>query len=99
MPGSFLFVKMHNFIQTIFMSTENIKQKIHQLIDELDDETALKMLYEGAVEYKTASTGTDDDLTEEQWAQIDKGLKQIENGETYTPDDVLQHLKEWRNTK
>lgn len=81
------------------MSTYNIKQKIHQLIDELDDEAALQMLYEDAVEYKTASTVTDDDLTEEQWAEIDKGLKQIENGETYTSDEVLQHLKEWRNTK
>ena len=81
------------------MSTENIKQKIHQLIDELDDETALQMLYEDAVEYKSASTVVDDDLTEEQWADINKGLKQIENGETYTSDEVLQHLKEWRNTK
>jgi predicted transcriptional regulator len=89
---------MVNFIQTIFMSTDNIKQKIHQLIDELDDETALQMLYEDAVEYKTAAT-EDDDLTEEQWAEIDKGLKQIENGETYTSAEVLQHLKEWRNTK
>ena len=81
------------------MSTDNIKQKIHQLIDELDDETALQMLYEDAVEYKTAVTVVYDDLTEEQWAEIDTGLKQIENGETYTSDEVLQHLKEWRNTK
>ena len=82
-----------------FMSKDKIKQKIHLLIDEMDDETALQMLYEDAVEYKVSSTVTSDELTEEQWAEVDKGLKQIENDETSTTEEVMQHLKEWRNTK
>ena len=65
----------------------------------MDDETALQMLYEDAVEYKVSSTVTSDELTEEQWAEVDKGLKQIENDETSTTEEVMQHLKEWRNTK
>ena len=81
------------------MSKEEIKQKIHNLIDEMDDETALQMLYEDAVEYKASSSVETDELTEEQWFEIDKGLEQIENGQTYTTTEVVQHLKEWRNTK
>ena len=82
-----------------FMSKNKIKQKIHELIDEMDDEAALQMLYEDAVEYKVSSTVAIDELTEEQWAEVDKGLKQIENDETSTTEEVMQHLKEWRNTK
>ena len=82
-----------------FMSKDKIKQKIHLLIDEINDETALQMLYEDAVEYKVSSTVAIDELTEEQWAEVDKGLKQIENDETSTTEEVMQHLKEWRNTK
>lgn len=81
------------------MHKDKIKQKIHQLIDEMHDETALQMLYEDAVEYKTSSTVESGELTEEQWAEIDKGLKQIKNGETYTAEEVIQHLTEWRSTK
>ena len=82
-----------------FMGKEEIKQKIHNLIDEMDDEAALQMLYEDAVEYKASSTVTSDELTKEQWEEVDKGLKQIENNETFTNEEVMQHLKEWRNTK
>ena len=81
------------------MSKDKIKQKIHELIDELDDGTVLQMLYEDAVEYKTASHVADDGLTETLWVEIEKGLKQIENGETFTDQQVIQHVKKWRSTK
>lgn len=76
------------------MSTDNIKQKFHQLIDEIDDETALQMLYEDAVEYKTAAT-EDDDLTEEQWAAIETARTQIKNGEYHTYEEVKEHFSKW----
>ena len=37
------------------MSKEEIKQKIHKLVEDMEDEAALQMLYEEAVEYKTFS--------------------------------------------
>lgn len=61
----------------------------------MEDETALQMLYEDVVEYKTSST--EDDLTEEQWAEIDRGIKQIEKGETFTYEEVKSHFSEWLN--
>ena len=80
------------------MSKEEIKKKIHDLIDGIDDETALQMLYEDAVEYTTSSE-TDDELTDAQWASIQKGMQQIENGEYYTHEEVMEKIKAWRRTK
>ena len=37
------------------MSKKELKQKIHLLIDEIEDEQALNILYEDAVDYKSDS--------------------------------------------
>ena len=77
------------------MSKDKIKQKIHELIDELDDETALQMLYEDAVEYKTASHVADDDLTETQWEAIETARAQIKKGEYHSYEEVKEHFAKW----
>jgi predicted transcriptional regulator len=77
------------------MSTDNIKQKFHQLIDEMDDEAALQMLYEDAVEYKTSSQIEEDDLTEAQWAAIETARVQVKNGEYHTYEEVKEHFSKW----
>lgn len=38
------------------MSKEEIKQKFHQLIDNIEDEETLNMLYEDALEYKASES-------------------------------------------
>lgn len=76
------------------MSAGNIKEKFHQLIDQIDDEATLQMLYEDAVEYRTASI-RDDDLTEEQWATIEAARSQIKNGEYHTYEAVKEHFSKW----
>ena len=80
------------------MEKKKIKEKIHKLIEEIEDEAALQMLYDDAVEYTTREE-TEEELSDEQWASIQRGLKQIEDGETYTHEEVMQHLMEWRSTK
>jgi predicted transcriptional regulator len=77
------------------MSKDEIKQKIYQLIDEMEDETALQMLYEDAVEYKTASHVDDEDLTEVQWAAIETAREQIKKGEYHTYEEVKEHFSKW----
>lgn len=75
------------------MGKEEIKQKMHKLIDELEDETVLQMLYEDAVEYKTSSdVADDDDLTDEQWAAIETAREQIKKGEYHTYEEVKDHF-------
>ena len=77
------------------MSKEELKQKIHRLVDEIEDEKILNMLYEDAVEYKTSSDVVDE-LTDEQWAEIEEGLRQVENGEFMTQEEMLEKFRQWR---
>ena len=82
------------------MSKKELKQKIHLLIDEIEDEQALNILYEDAVDYKTSSAKVgDDELSEEQWTLIEKAKKEIEDGNLYSHEEVMQHLSQWRNSK
>jgi len=81
------------------MSKEELKQKLHRLIDEMDDEQALNMLYEDAVEYKSSSDVEGDELTEEQWAEVQEAMKQVANGEFTTHEEMLEKIRQWRNTK
>ena len=80
------------------MSKEELKQKLHRLIDEMEDEQALNMLYEDAVDFKT-SADVDDELTDEQWTEIQEAMKEVESGETYTLEQVMQHYQKWLDTK
>jgi hypothetical protein len=58
----------------------------------------LNMLYEDAVEYKTSSD-VEDELSDWKWSEIQIAMKQVENGETYTQKQVMQHFKKWLDTK
>ncbi len=78
------------------MQKQHIKEQFHKLIEEIEDEALLQMLYDDAVEY-TTKNDEDEDLTPEQIASIELGLKQIEEGKVYTHEEVMQHIKEWRN--
>ncbi len=77
------------------MDKEEIKQKIYKLIEDMEDETALQMLYEDAVEYKTTAHTDEDDLTEEQWAKIEKARADIKKGEFHTYGKVKEHFAKW----
>ena len=78
------------------MSKEELKQKLHRLIDELDDEQALNFLHEDALDYKKASD-VEDELSPEQWAEIAEGIRQVENGEIITREEMAEKFKQWRN--
>ena len=77
------------------MGKEEIKQKIYKLVEEMDDETALQMLYEEAVEYKTAAVVEEDELTAEQWRLIEKASEEIKKGKYHTYDEVKEHFAKW----
>ena len=82
------------------MSKEEIKQKIHQLIDEIVDEEMLNILHEDVAGYKNISTApVNDELSEEQWASVMKGVTQAEKGEPISHEQVIQKISEWQSTK
>ena len=80
------------------MSKEVIKQKLHQVIDQLEDKQALEKLYTDALEFKYAWL-EEESLTEEEWADISVGLAQLRNDEPCTHQAAVQKFMDWQRTK
>ena len=76
------------------MDKELLKKKLHEQIDALDDELALQMLHEAAVEYSKAE-GTRDDLTPEQIERLNESLQQLDNGQWKSNEEVMKLSKIW----
>jgi hypothetical protein len=83
------------FIKNI-MSIETLRAKIHTIVNEIEDETALNILMEDAAVYLTSkNTAANDTLNAEQWATMKKAQKQIQNGQYKTYDEVKQYFSQW----
>jgi hypothetical protein len=80
------------------MSKEVIKQKLHQVIDQLEDMNALEKLYTDALEFKY-SLMEDDPLTQEEWDEINDALAQIRNDEPCTHSAALEKFRKWQHRK
>ncbi|MEO5889731.1 MAG: hypothetical protein ABIQ31_05725 [Ferruginibacter sp.] len=80
------------------MSKAILREKLHQIIDELEDKAALEKLYGDALEYKY-SWLEEDPLTEEEWAEIGEGLAQIRNDEPCTHEAAVAKFTEWQLRK
>lgn len=76
------------------MSITIIRNKIHDMVNEIEDESALIILMEDAAVYIT-SKNKNNELNAEQWATIEKAQNQIKNGQYKTYDDVKQHFSQW----
>jgi hypothetical protein len=78
------------------MGIETLRTKIHEMVNEIEDESALNILMEDAAEYvSTKNTPTHDELNADQWATIEKAQTQIKNGHYKTYDEVKQHFSQW----
>jgi predicted transcriptional regulator len=76
------------------MDKELLKKKLHEQIDAMDDERALQMLHEAALEYSKAED-IEDELTPEQLERLKKSFKQSENGNTVSHEEAQKRIKEW----
>ncbi len=73
------------------MGIETLRTKIHEMVNEIEDESALNILMEDAAVYiTTKNTPTSDELNAEQWGTIEKAQAQIKNGQYKTYDEVKQ---------
>jgi hypothetical protein len=77
------------------MDKKKLKEKLHQYIDNLEDETALNMLHEAAVEYEKAGKEAEDDLTPEQRERLKDSLQQLNNGQWKSHDEVMKLSRTW----
>jgi predicted transcriptional regulator len=79
------------------MSKQDLKNKLHEIVDSIEDEQVLNILMEDAVMYQTRkSEEVDaDGLTASQWAEIDEAQQQIKDGNFKTYEEVKAHFAKW----
>ena len=76
--------------------TNQLKAKIYQEVEKLEDETALQMLQEAIAAYSSPSKkDIVDELTEDQKKRLQESIQQANDGKTLTNDEVKQKAKEW----
>ncbi len=75
---------------------EQLKAKIYQQVEKLEDETALQLLEEAVAAYSTTSKkDIVDELTAEQQLRLKESIQQAKDGKTISNDEVKQKAKEW----
>ena len=75
---------------------QQLKDKIHYQVNELEDETALQMLQEAVVAYSSPlKKDILDELTDDQKKRLYESIQQANEGKTLTNDEVKKKAKEW----
>lgn len=83
---------------------EELKKKLHELIDSIEDEHTLNVLNEDVVPYvienrtKEADEEADeaeDNLTEEQLKELDQAIKEADEGKTISYEEFKRRMSKW----
>jgi PHD/YefM family antitoxin component YafN of YafNO toxin-antitoxin module len=80
---------------------EELKKKLHELIDSIDDEHTLNVLNEDIVPYvienrTKEADDIEDNLTAEQLKDLDEAIAEADRGETISFDEFKKNMEEWR---
>ena len=73
------------------MTKVELKNKLKQKIEEIEDIALIEEIL-GVIEIENDQVYI---LNKEQKIAIDKAQKQVENGEYFTNDEVIEQTKEW----
>jgi hypothetical protein len=83
---------------------DELKKKLHELIDGIDDEHILKVLNEDVIAYMITTMDEDtnededdeeDDLTEEQLKQLNDAIKEADEGKTISHEEFKRRMSRW----
>ena len=78
------------------MDKKKLKEKLHQCIDNLEDEGALQMLYKAAVEYeKAGKSDIVDEVKPEQRKRLEESIIQLDEGKSTSHDDAMKRIAAW----
>jgi hypothetical protein len=80
---------------------EELKKKLHELIDNIDDEHTLSVLNDDVVPYvienrTKEANDIEDDLTEEELKELDEAIEEADRGETISFEEFKKNMEEWR---
>lgn len=74
---------------------KQVKSKIYQLLDTIEDETVLNQVMEDIAFYASKKDILDT-LTPAQARELDNALKEASNKETITLNEFKKEMNEWR---
>jgi len=76
-----------------------LKQKIINLVMGMDNEQALEVLHDVMLKFSNPASITEDELTDEEWQEIEDDMKEIEKENVDQQQEAVQHLKGWKSGK
>jgi predicted transcriptional regulator len=79
---------------------EELKKKLHELIDSIEDEHTLSMLNEDVVPYVIENRtkeldDIEDNLTDEQLKDLDEAIAEADRGETISYEEFKKNMDQW----
>ncbi|GAB2574776.1 hypothetical protein [Spirosoma areae] len=77
------------------MSTTQIRERFHSLIDHITDADRLKNLYDALADANTVPQEITEELTIRQQQQLEMALEQVRNSEVISHQQVKQEIDEW----
>lgn len=75
--------------------SKEVKSKIYQLVDAIEDENILQMVMED-VAYYASDKDITDELTKEQLKELDDAIFEADNNETINWSDFKKEMNEWK---
>lgn len=78
---------------------DTLKQKIINLVMGMDNEQALEVVHDVMLKFSNPSSVAEDELTDEEWNEIEHDMKEIEKEEFDKQQEIAQHLKQWKSGK
>jgi hypothetical protein len=75
--------------------SKEVKSKIYQLIDSIEDESILQMVMED-VAYYVNNKDITDELSEQQKKELDEAISEADNNETIDWNDFKKEMNEWK---
>jgi PHD/YefM family antitoxin component YafN of YafNO toxin-antitoxin module len=77
------------------MSTTQIRQRLHGLIDTIQDDNRLRDLYAALADAERLPQEITDELTTEQHQRLAHSLAQVKSGTTVSHEAAKQQITEW----
>ena len=65
----------------------------------MDDEQALEVLHDVIQKFSNPSSVVEDELTDEEWIEIENDMKEIEEEEINNELDITDHLKQLKKSQ
>ena len=75
--------------------SKDVKSKIYELVDAIEDENILQMVMED-VAYYAKDKDIANDLTKEQLMELDEAILEADNNETINWSDFKKEMDEWK---